>query len=362
MTRLATDKEKVTIRIIKDLLRPYLLPDMEEHNDENYLGISNNQKVRRYKDEVRSTYNSYRGMFHRCLDENNPAYKDYGGRGIEICERWLPTEEDRYIGLLNFIVDMGIKPSIDLSIDRVNNDGSYVSDNCQWSTDEEQNFNRRNKVYIGDMRVPNVSDDTGVNKYTLYYRAKRHPELSSDKIINFSYRESVGAKLYYWKGEYRTLYGIGKMEKIEIETLRRRINTGMSIHDAVTRPIKNNNRPPLIFQGVAKLIPEWAKLLVGHHITYSVINVRARNDAPANKVLKPISRNKDGSFIDVSIMVIKGKNKIKIFEDYIALAEETGMLLEDIIKALEDPDSNIKYQSYVIANKEKYRDIIDFKS
>jgi hypothetical protein len=64
-------------------------------------------------------------MKRRCLDKNNKAYGNYGGRGITICERWKNFE--------NFISDMGRRPSEKHSIDRINNDGNYQPSNCRCS-------------------------------------------------------------------------------------------------------------------------------------------------------------------------------------------------------------------------------------
>jgi hypothetical protein len=89
------------------------------------------------------TYNSWRKMKYRCLDPNatrskngksQNIYKDYGGRGIKICERWLKFE--------NFLEDMGIRPE-GHTLDRKYFDGNYCKDNCKWSTITEQNQNRR---------------------------------------------------------------------------------------------------------------------------------------------------------------------------------------------------------------------------
>jgi hypothetical protein len=76
-------------------------------------------------------------MKARCLNPRNHAYADYGGRGITVCDRWLGSD-----GFLNFLEDMG-EPGPGLSIDRIDNDGSYESGNCRWATPAEQQRNRR---------------------------------------------------------------------------------------------------------------------------------------------------------------------------------------------------------------------------
>ena len=75
-------------------------------------------------------------MRQRCKNKNDPHYPDYGGRGITVCERWESFE--------NFLADMGERPSDDLSIDRINNDGNYEPGNCRWTDRFTQARNRRN--------------------------------------------------------------------------------------------------------------------------------------------------------------------------------------------------------------------------
>lgn len=94
--------------------------------------------------KISTEYISWRSMKSRCLNPNNPHYKNYGGRGIKICERWLGVN-----GFNNFISDMGYKPSLSHSLDRFpNNDGHYEPSNCRWSTEEQQNRNRRSNRII----------------------------------------------------------------------------------------------------------------------------------------------------------------------------------------------------------------------
>lgn len=74
-------------------------------------------------------------MKSRCLKKNNKDYKNYGGRGIKICERWLTSFD-------NFITDMGERPH-GRQIERINNDRDYEPSNCRWATKIEQNRNTR---------------------------------------------------------------------------------------------------------------------------------------------------------------------------------------------------------------------------
>jgi hypothetical protein len=84
-------------------------------------------------------YDAWTNMIARCTRQNNKRYKDYGGRGIRICDSWLNS-------FASFYAAIGRRTSPKYSIDRINNDGNYEPGNCRWATPKEQRHNRRDSA------------------------------------------------------------------------------------------------------------------------------------------------------------------------------------------------------------------------
>lgn len=84
-------------------------------------------------------YRLWVSMISRCKYPSSPNYPRYGGRGITVCHRWQ--------SFANFYADMGDKPE-GMSLDRIDNDGPYSPENCEWRTLKDQHANRHNNRLI----------------------------------------------------------------------------------------------------------------------------------------------------------------------------------------------------------------------
>jgi len=134
----------------------------------------------------KSEYNTWQNMKKRCFRKSNAQFKDYGGRGISVCDRWLNSFE-------NFFSDMGLKPTPTHSIERIDNNGNYEPSNCRWATKQDQSRNTRRNVII---------------------------EYNGIKMTRTDWAKKFG---------------------LNTHILRKRIECGWSIEDALTKPVIKNN-------------------------------------------------------------------------------------------------------------------------
>lgn len=122
-----------------------------------------------------SEYYTWSGMKSRCYYHNDKRYKDYGGRGIKVCDRWRNS-------FTAFYEDMGKRPFPGAQIDRRDNDGNYEPGNCRWvsravniqnqSTTKltmEKAKKIRDKYKVGDISLKELALIYNVSYSTIYY-------------------------------------------------------------------------------------------------------------------------------------------------------------------------------------------------
>ncbi len=152
-------------------------------------------------------YSSWKSIKRRCFDTKFKSYKNYGGRGIKICERWENS-------FLNFITDMGMMPHPSCSIDRIDNDGNYEPNNCRWATRIKQANNKSNNVFLE------------------------------------------------WNGEKKTVAEWSRSTNIPIVAIRERLKK-WSIEKTLSTPLKSNNKiiKKIKFGNKSLSMYEWEKVL-----------------------------------------------------------------------------------------------------
>jgi hypothetical protein len=126
-------------------------------------------------------------MIRRCQKDHRPDYPRHGGRGIEVCERWAESFEA-------FISDMGRRPFAEAIIHRIDKNGPFSPENCEWSTRQTQGRNNRTN------------------------------------------------RLVFFKGEHMPLARAAELAGINYSTVCNRVNTlGWSVEDALTRPVAHQH-------------------------------------------------------------------------------------------------------------------------
>lgn len=144
-------------------------------------------------------YKKWEGMKKRCLNKNERSYKDYGGRGIKICEKWME--------FTGFYEDMAESFVEGLSIERIDNNGDYCKENCKWIPVEKQARNKRTVKkfpFRGKlMTIPEIAILVGLKTDTLRARIKKY---------GWSIEKAVSLPKTTYKGYFKDSRGLWKVE------------------------------------------------------------------------------------------------------------------------------------------------------
>ena len=115
------------------------------------------------------TWNSWMAMIKRCYGKYSINYANYGGRGIEVCKRWVDSFEE-------FLADMGERPE-GMSIDRINVNGNYEPGNCRWATRKQQARNTTtNKIVLFEGKSycqKELAEKLGIGAQTIRKRMRK---------------------------------------------------------------------------------------------------------------------------------------------------------------------------------------------
>jgi hypothetical protein len=134
--------------------------------------------------KISSEYRTWNMMLQRCLNSNNDSYFKYGAVGITVCEEWLKFD--------NFLKDMGIKPTKNHSIDRIDGSKGYYKENCRWATVIEQNNNLKSNIKVTNIitneefkTIASAARSIGVSPDVLYRKLIRNSINDSNfKLMN----------------------------------------------------------------------------------------------------------------------------------------------------------------------------------
>lgn len=110
-------------------------------------------------------YGIWKKMRDRCKNKNIKSYKNYGLRGIRVCDEWQKFEP-----FYTWAITHGYTQG--LTIDRIDNNGNYSPDNCRWATMKEQSQNRRTSVLFNGRCLKSWAEENGIPYKTLHYRIK----------------------------------------------------------------------------------------------------------------------------------------------------------------------------------------------
>lgn len=218
---------------------------------------------KRYGVDGTSEYRVWRQMRMRCELPTHRQFKDYGGRGIQVCERWQV--------FVNFLADMGPRPS-GRSLDRRENDQGYSPENCRWATKEEQATNKRSTRWadVDGKKVPliDLARQAGLNPGTVYARidAGWSWQDAVGKTVKQALKERPGAALYSYMGETRSLTDWAQKLGVSKVLLSKRLDRGWTFKQAVETPNKKNpestvRRRLISFSGKTQSLTAWAREL-----------------------------------------------------------------------------------------------------
>lgn len=185
-------------------------------------------------------YRIYNNMKRRCLDCNNAAYKNYGGRGINICSEWLG--KNGFINFSKWALESGYKEDVprgECTLDRIDVNGNYCPENCRWIPMREQYFNRTDSHYITidgvKKNIKQWSQLYCISISVINARINKFGWTEKDAVITpvRKMRKRTGNLTY--KGKTKSMAEWSRELGINLSTIEARINSGRSIEEVLSK-------------------------------------------------------------------------------------------------------------------------------
>lgn len=181
-------------------------------------------------------------MLHRCQNPNAKDFKNYGERGIKVCERWSAS-------FAAFLEDMGEKPD-GLTLERKENSGNYEPGNCRWATRGDQNNNTRvNRLLTFNGKTLTAAQwgrRLGISPHTIRQRLQRGASdaeaLNPSTDMAETRRRNGWAQLIAFAGESLTTFQWAERTGIGTTTIGMRIKAGWSPERALTTPARRKRK------------------------------------------------------------------------------------------------------------------------
>ena len=186
-------------------------------------------------------YKIWRGIKDRCLNENCPAYKNYGGRGISVCKDW----EHSFVEFYEWATTNGYKD--DLTIDRIDVDEDYCPNNCRWASIIQQNRNKRNNRFISydnkTLPLCEWAEITSINASTLSGRIDRQwkeEDIFQNNIDKNKTNNNITFEhIVEYKGKRMNVKDLSRLCGVPYSTLHKRIVAyGWDVDSAAETPVR----------------------------------------------------------------------------------------------------------------------------
>ena len=231
-------------------------------------------------------YTVWQGMKDRCYCNNSILYKNYGERGIIVCEDWKTNFELFY----NWAIQNGYKKG--LSLDRIDVNGNYEPNNCRWTTNKIQANNKTNTRYIeyqGKQYTISELSEIVHKPYSLLHDRIIRQKWTIEKAISIdNYTEQTTIFLTF-NGKTQSLHSWANEIGISRTTLKRRINKGLPIEEILSP--ENKSVKKIIYNNQEYTISELSKMF---NIPNYIILQRLSYGWNIEKVLKtPIQKHKN---------------------------------------------------------------------